>query len=62
MTPASPFLLGKNPDLSFADPSFGATARGGPWRRSGKAEPDLCGGGGWLGAVGEGGQRGSYGL
>jgi hypothetical protein len=34
----------------------------GPWRRSGEAEPDLCGGGGWFGAVGEGGQRGSYGL
>ena len=32
------------------------------WRRSGEAEPDLCGGGGWFGAVGEGGQRGSYGL
>ena len=32
------------------------------WRRSGEADPDLCGGGGWFGAVGEGGQRGSYGL
>src|SRR5215472_18556972 len=30
--------------------------------QSGEAEPDLCGGGGWLGAVGEGGQRGSHGL
>jgi hypothetical protein len=34
----------------------------GPWRRSGEAEPDLCGGGGWFGAVGVGGQRGSDGL
>src|SRR5215471_8591838 len=40
-----------------------AGSRGeGPWRRSGEAEPDLWGGSGWFGAVGEGGQRGSYGL
>ena len=40
-----------------------AGSRGeGPRRRSGEAEPDLCGGGGWFGAVGEGGQRRSYGL
>src|SRR5215467_7392202 len=40
-----------------------AGSRGeGPWRRSGEAEPDLCGGGGWFGAMCVGGQRGSYGL
>ena len=42
--------------------AFAGSRGEGPWRRSGEAEPDLCGGGGWFGAVGEGGQRGSYGL